>query len=230
MELQGAKLLGVGLYTAADARTLTGVPLARIRRWLRGYAHGTGEDKTWTPPLWRPQLPELGGTLHIGFRDLIELRTVDAFRRAGLSLQQLRRAYEAAQQIVGEERPFSSARFRTDGKKLYLQVVRVSGEPDLIDLLTRQHNFNTVVEPTLKHLEYNEMEAVRWWPAAGRGLVVIDPKRAFGRPIVASTGVSTDAVADAYSLEQSYSRVAADFGMSEKEVRAAVGFERALAA
>lgn len=230
MELQTAKLLGVGLYTAADARSLTGVPMARTRHWLRGYAHGAGKEKAWSPPLWRPQLPEIGGTLHLGFRDLIELRTVDAFRRAGLSLQQLRRAYETAQQIVGEERPFSSARFRTDGKRLYLQIVRGSGEPDLIDLLTRQHNFNTVVEPSLKHLEYDEMEAVRWWPAAGRKLVVIDPKRAFGRPLLARAGISTDALADAYALEQSYSRVATDFGISEKEVRAAVGFEQALAA
>lgn len=230
MELQTARLLGVGLYTAADARSLTGVPPARVRRWLRGYAHGAGKEETWSPPLWRPQLPEIGGILHLGFRDLVELRTIDAFRRAGLSLQQLRRAYQTAQKIVGEERPFSSARFKTDGKKLYLQIVRGTGEPDLIDLLSRQHNFNTVVDPSLKHFEYDEMEAVRWWPAAGRKLVVIDPKRAFGRPIVASTGVSTNAVSDAYALEQSYSRVANDFGISEKEVRAAVDFERALAA
>jgi hypothetical protein len=108
MELQAAKPIGVGLYTAADARSLTGVPIPRIRRWLCGHSLA-GSQQAWRPPLWRPQIPEIGKTLHLSFRDLIELRFVDALRRAGLSLQQLRAAFQAAQHIVGEERPFSSA-------------------------------------------------------------------------------------------------------------------------
>lgn len=87
-----------------------------------------------------------------------------------------------------------------------------------------------MVEPSLRHLDYDEHEAVRWWPPAGGNLVVIDPQRAFGAPIIASAGVPTDVLADAFALEGSYSRIAADFGVSRTEVRAAVRFEQARAA
>ena len=45
--------------------------------------HGAGEDRASYPPVWQRQLPDIDGTLGLGFLDLMEARFVDAFRKAG---------------------------------------------------------------------------------------------------------------------------------------------------
>jgi len=148
----------------------------------------------------------------------------------GLSLQQLRQAHRAAQDLLADERPFSTAAFKTDGRKLYLEFARRTGEPKLIDLLTRQHSFHSVVSPSLNAVEFDSEAAHRWWPEWGGRAIVLDPKRAFGKPILAESGIPTDVLADAYSAEGSYERAAAVFGVKPQDVRAAVKFHQKLAA
>jgi len=168
--------------------------------------------------------------LYLGFRDLVELRVVNRFRLLGLSLQQLRKAHDIAQELLGEERPFSAAAFKTDGTRIYLEIARRTGEPELIDLLTRQQNFHSVVVPSLRSVEFDGDVAVRWWPESGAKAVVLDPKRSFGQPIIASAGIPTGVLADAYLAEGSYARAAAMFGVAARDVKAAVRFQQQIAA
>lgn len=78
---------GSTLYTAGEAARLIDVPAARIRRWLGGYEFRHGNDNRRLEALWTPQVPRLGREVELGFRDLIELKLVDAFEKAGFSLQ-----------------------------------------------------------------------------------------------------------------------------------------------
>jgi uncharacterized protein (DUF433 family) len=72
---------------------------------------------------------------------------------------------------------------------------------------------------------------VRWFPMGEkRKVVVIDPQRAFGRPIVAEGGVPTEVLASAVAAEKSVERVARWYAVSPREVKAAVEFEQRLAA
>jgi uncharacterized protein (DUF433 family) len=223
------KLFGVGLYTASEAGRLAGLPLARLRRWLQGHGYRVRGNIFWSPPLWQPELPRFDDTLHLGFRDLVELRVVDRFRSAGLSLQQLRKAHEIAQGMLDDARPFSTASFKTDGKRLYLEMARRTGEPHLVDLLTRQHSFHTVVAPSLRSVDFDGDAAVRWWPEPARRIVV-DPRRSFGRPILAEAGIATEVLADAYLAEGSFAAAASMYGIPLRDVRAAVSFEHKLSA
>src|SRR3954452_20853070 len=84
---EGASLLGVGLYTASEAERLIKVPAQRIRRWLLGYKFRHDGQTCWSDPLWQPQLSRLGRGVDLGFRDLVELKFVDAFQNAGVSLR-----------------------------------------------------------------------------------------------------------------------------------------------
>ena len=186
-------LLGIGLYTAAEASGLTGIPSLRIRRWLTGYAHGPTNAQTWSDPLWTPQLPRIGTDVALGFRDLMELKFVARFIAAGISLHSIRRALVIGRQMVGDERPFSTTRFRTDGRTIFFQVSREAEEPTLIDLLNRQYAFNRVVEPSFRDIDFGEAAAECRWPMSRRSRVVIDPARNFGHPIVAEYGVPTQA-------------------------------------
>jgi uncharacterized protein (DUF433 family) len=219
-------LFGVGLYTVAEAAGLTGIPAPRIRRWLAGYAHGSRDARSWSDPLWTPQLPRIGQDLTLGFRDLMELRFVARFVAAGISLHSVRRALAIGQQAVGDERPFSTTRFHTGGRTIFLQVSHEVGEPTLIDLLHRQYAFHRLVEPSFRDIDFGEGVAERWWPMSHRSGVVVDPTRNFGHPIVAQHGVPTRTIADAVVVEGSVAKVAKVFDVPVSAVRDALAFER----
>jgi len=214
------KLIGVGLYTAAEASGLTGIPLLRIRRWLTGYARGPNGAQGWSDPLWTPQLPRTGKDVALGFRDLMELKFVASFIAAGITLHSIRRAQVFCRHIIGDERPFSTTRFRTDAWTTLLQ------EPALIDLRNRKSALNRVVGFSFRDIDFGETAAERWWPMSRRSGVVVDPARNFGHPIVAEHGVPTQAIADAVTAEGSVAKVAKLFELPISAVRDALAFER----
>ncbi len=61
-------------------------------------------------------------------------------------------------------------------------------------------------------------------------LVVLDPTRNFGRPIVARHGVPTEILANAAKATGSVAEVARWYEVSEREIQDAVEFEQRLAA
>jgi uncharacterized protein (DUF433 family) len=219
-------LLGVGLYTAAEAARLTGIPADRIRRWLEGYGHGRGDNVGRSGPLWTPQLPRIGREVGLGFRDLMELRFVAGFVTAGIGLQSIRRALVVGREIISDERPFSTKRFRTDGRTIFLQVSKEVGEPTLIDLVSQQYGLHRIMELNCRDIDFGENVPERWWPMSHRSQVVVDPVRNFGQPIVAQHGVPTRAIADAVAAEGSALKVATLFDLPAKAVRDALAFER----
>jgi uncharacterized protein (DUF433 family)/DNA-binding transcriptional MerR regulator len=230
----GPELIGIGLYTAPEAGKLIGVPVARIRRWLLGYAYHRDGERHWSSPLWQPQVPRLGKEVELGFRDLLELRFVDAFTKTGLSLRAIRKALDVAREVTETDHPFATARFRTDGRSIFLRVAGELAdevEPVLIDLLKQQYALNRIVEPSLKDLDFDDGGfASRWWPTGRAKPIVLDPAHAFGRPIIAGVGVTTRALADAAVAEGTVERVARMYEVPVAAVRDAIAFERRLAA
>ncbi len=237
--------VGIGLYTVADAAKLLRIPQRNIRRWLAGYTFVTldGSQKT-MPPLWRPQLPAWERHLELGFRDLIELRFVSAFRNEGLSISTIRRCMDHARTLVGDERPFSTRRFSTDGRTIFISFIEdaMARSPEihsilphaerdrLVDLKTRQYVFRTVIQQTFRDLDLDADAVVRWRPYNGKATIVIDPSRAFGQPVTAETGVPTSALAAAVAAEGCEKRVARLFDVPRNVVADAVQFESELAA
>lgn len=237
--------IGIGLYTVADASALLRIPQRNIRRWLAGYPFIARDgSKRIMPPLWKPQLPAYERHIELGFRDLIELRFVSAFLDKGLGIFTIRRCLEHARAMVGDERPFSTRRFHTDGRTIFLSFVeRAIANPSevlsdvprserlrVIDLKTSQYVFRDVIHQTFKDLDLDADAVARWRPYHGKGTIILDPKRAFGQPIAADSGVATSALADAVAAEGSQKRVAALFNVPRSIVADAVAFERELAA
>jgi len=180
------------------------------------------------PPLWQPQLPPDGNQLQLGFRDLIELRFVQAFIAAGLKLQTIRACIEYAREIVGDDHPFSTQRFQTDGKTIFLESVRGSGEAEVLDLSKKQYAIRQVIERSFKDLDIEDRTVSRWRPFKGKTSIVIDPSRSFGQPIAASYGVPTVTLAQAVAAEGSVSEVERLFEVPASVIRDAVAFEKNL--
>jgi uncharacterized protein (DUF433 family) len=228
--------LGRGAYGAAEAlrlidfrRFLATAPrkISRqtVLRWLGGQDHS---QALWTPE-FRPIQND--DAFDVSFRDLIELRFVKAFRDAGLSLQTIRECFGRAVEVVHDARPFSTRRFRTDGKTIFFEITDGVREGELVDLKYRQNVFHRIVEPSLHDLEFDADVLARWYPLGmSRKSIVIDPDRSFDRPIVSDGGVPTETILRAVEAEGSAQRVARLYELPLGAVRDAVSFEKQLAA
>lgn len=225
-----SSLIGIGLYTVPEAARLTHIPVPRVRRWLAGYRYHLGNTERTSEPLWQPEVPKFGSKIELSFRDLMELRFVHLFLERGLSLQAIRRAIEKAVELFGEDRPLSTQRFRTDGRPIFLEVADEMGEALLFDLKRDQYLFHRIVAPSFKDIEFHDGVPARWWPASERKGIVLDPKRCFGKPILAQYGVPAAALADAYKVRGSFKLVGLDYDVPEKSVREAVAFQERLTA
>lgn len=220
--------LGIGFYTVPEAARLIRMPPRNITRWLGGYAYTSGGETRRMPPLWDPELPANDDRLELGFRDLIELRFIQAFVRENVDLRVIRSCLEAAREAVHDPRPFSTRRFKTDGRTIFLESLKADGGSEMLDLKRGQYVIKAVLEQTFRDLDIEGDVVTRWRPFQGRETIVIDPRRAFGQPIAAEAGVPTVTLADAVKAEGSVERVARLYEVPVAAVRDAVRFEELL--
>jgi uncharacterized protein (DUF433 family) len=131
---------------------------------------------------------------------------------------------------VEDTHPFSTRRFKTDGKRIFLEITDrlAPHETDaaLLDLKSRQRVFQTIVEPSFVDLSFDADVASRWWLLPNKRTIVLDPERSFGQPIVAENGVPTARLAQAAEAEGSVDKVAWLFELKPNVVRDALKFER----
>lgn len=218
------EFLGHGIYDRRDASRLTGASPQLVTRWLRGYRGTAGKAY---PPLWRPEFQQ-AEELTLSFRDLMELHSVWTFRKAGLSGQLLRKAMRRASEIIGVERPFSTSRFKTDGVSIMLELEPVEGEPRMIDIFSSQYQMRQVIEQSLRNVEFDGNQPSLWRPLGRTGGVVIDPRRAFGQPIEEETGIPTQTLAEAVTVEGGEREAARLFEIPPRAVARALSYERRL--
>lgn len=215
------QLVGVGLYTPTEAGRLIGVASSKIIRWLRGHSVGQRSYE----PLWTPQVDLADGSVYLGFRDLIEARAANEFIRAGLSPQAVRKAIDLARQEIGVDRPLSTTVFMTDGRTIFLEQVGTDGETRLLDLFKGQFAFSKIMQRSLRGIEFDGIEPMRWRPLGQAGGVIVDPERAFGQPINEESGVPTSVLKAAFDTCRDLDAVARDWEVPVKAVRQAIAFE-----
>ncbi len=223
--LMSGAATGIGAYTTAEAARLTGVSSSALRRWLFGYSYDHHGPKTVQEPLWQPEYGVDQDEPLLGFRDLIEARMVGSLRQLGIGMPTIRLCLRTAVEIAEDEHPFSSASFRTDGKRLFLERVGEGGRHDVFDLKLRQHTFAKIVERSFLDLEFDERKATRWFLLPRKQTIVADPQRSFGQPIATESGVPTERLAQAVAAEGSVDKVARIFEMAATAVRDALAFE-----
>jgi uncharacterized protein (DUF433 family) len=219
-------LIGVGLYTPTEAGRLLRMPPAKLSRWLRGHKIGN----KFYEPLWQPEVSLGDDRVFLGFRDLMEARVANAFISAGVSAIKVRTAIDVAKEIIGQARPLSTNRFRTDGREIFLHIIKEDEDGEqrehLLNLFRRQFEFNGILDPILKTVEFgSDGNPLIWWPAGRRLNILVDPSRAFGQPIDAASSVPTAVLAAAAEQNGGVRGAAKAYDVSEASVRHAVEFE-----
>jgi len=220
--------LNTGLYTVSEAARLTRIPAGKIRRWIRGYTFRKGESVRHSDAVWQTGIKPLDDKAALSFRDLLELRFVDAFIKAGVSWVTMRRAHTKAQEELKTTHPFCSKRIATDGKNILLKQAEEDSDEALINLVTDQREFSRIVQDFLKELEFSGDDIV-WWPLGKNRQIVVDPRRNFGQPTVAKSGVPATTLARSVKANSSIDIVARWYEAQRDEVRDAVEFEDSLA-
>lgn len=184
-------------------------------------------------PLWRSQIDLQDDKVYLGFRDLMEVRVANALMGVGVSAIRVRAAIEMAREVYGVERPLSTEGFRHNGRDIFMKVIdrdaNGAEREQLLNTFRRQYEFTAVVEPSLKHIEFDKAGTPRlWWPK-GKGIqIVIDPARAFGQPIDASSSVPTSVLAAA-GRYQGVEMAAKAYDVTAAAIRRSMKFEDEIA-
>jgi uncharacterized protein (DUF433 family) len=221
-------LLNTGLYTVPEASRLTRISTGKVRRWIKGYDFRTSGSIRHSDAVWQGEIKPLDNKISLSFRDLLELRFVDAFIRAGVSWRTMRRAHTKAQDELETTHPFCSNRIATDGKNILMRQAKEDSDEALINLLTDQKEFPRIVETFLKELEFSGNDII-WWPLGRQRQIVLDPKRNLGQPTLTKSGVPAATLARSAKANSSQEIVARWYEVHPDEVRDAVEFEESLA-
>ncbi len=120
--------------------------------------------------------------------------------------------------------PFALKGLMTSGRTL----IKSLNEDILLELGTRgQTAFSKVLEPFCAGLDFDQASSLasRYFPLGREHPVVVDPRRAFGRPVIEGTNLTTEAVMSLLRGGESAENVAESFRISTEAVLAAKAFE-----
>lgn len=214
-----------GFYTVNEAARLLGMEgQSKINRWLRPTVSGA-------EPVIKRDYPKLGRKHEISFLDLVEVKFVEHFRVARISMQALRTASRNARERLGVSHPFASGgvKFQSDRKKVFLETARATGDRELLDLMTNQVVMYDVIERSFaSDLSFDASGLARMWrPAINVAPnVIVAPAFAFGRPVISRRNVPTRVLYDSFRAHRGDARVVADwFDIEPGEVNEAILFE-----
>lgn len=210
---------GVPIYTAADAARNLGVPESTFRSWSHGYVRHTSSNQVRSEGFVTTR-PATRGHPVIPFVGLVEGMVAAAFRKAGVPLQQLRRALRILEDQIGLEHALASRRLSTDGGRILYDYTQKEGYEELAVVVTGQRVFADVVRDYLTRISYAPDDYAHRLvlPVTSKPLIEVDPQRNFGRPRFIHGGAPVAAVLDRFRAGESLSDVAKDFGVSQADI------------
>lgn len=161
----------------------------------------------------------------VPFVGLAEALVTHSFRRAGASMQYVRKALTALRKETGLEHAFASRRLYSHGAAILFDYAEgPEDEKDLAEIVTKNRVFTDIVRDHLKLISYADDE----WPtrivlpftedSSERPVVEVDYTRAFGQPLFVRGGARVQDVLDRFTAGDPLDSVAEDFGVPEGDV------------
>jgi uncharacterized protein (DUF433 family) len=214
-------------YGLMEAARYLKLPAPTLRSWVAGRAYPKAKGVGHFRPLIHPPQSQPPG---LSFWNLIEAHVLRSLRTEhGVTIRALREALDYAERRLKIDRLLLSKELRTDAGRLFLDKYG-----QLIDLpASGQLAMRLVFDEHLKRVEWDEWKfPVRLYPFVSADTpaprtIAIDPKIAFGRPVIARAGISTAAIAGRIDAREPATEIAADYDLTVEEVEQAVLYERA---
>jgi uncharacterized protein (DUF433 family) len=217
---------GAPAYSLAEAAHFIKLPVATLRSWVVGRPYPTKGGTRGFKPLIEParrKPPQLS------FQNLVEAHVLRSLRTEhGVSLKDVRKALAFAEDRLRIDRLLLDRRLCADAGRLFLDEYG-----KLIELsASGQLAMRTVFEQHLRRIDWSDAGLVaRLHPflassaAIDARPIAIDPKIAFGRPIVSRKSISTRAIADRLDAGESVEDLADDYELQPEEIEQAVLYE-----
>ncbi len=208
------------LYAVSDAARILNLPSATARAWSLGRRYPTESgEKTWMP------LIEIAdkASKRLSFANLVELHVLSVLRGKQVRCEKIRTARKFISQQMKTSHPLADVDTHTDCVDVYVEYMGM-----LLNASLSQRVLREAVESRLERIERNqEGLAARLFPITTRSdsrAIVIDPQRRFGRAVLASCDIETDAIASRFRAGDSVRELAKDLGVTETDVEEALRF------
>ncbi|SFD67739.1 DUF433 domain-containing protein [Roseivivax sediminis] len=214
--------LFAGFFSVPETAKLVHAKSAAIRGWLNGYPNSQAG-----PVIDR----DFKDTRTLSFLDLMEVRFVAFFRSQGVPMRTLRDAAARARAdwCVSHPLALESEHYVTDRKKVFATVAAESGDRVTWDMASGQHEMWDTIEQTIQAgvvFDPKSFLATRWRPAPQQfPNIVIDPKIAFGKPVIEGIRIPTSVLFRQWQSERKAATVARLFKVETSDVETAVGYE-----
>lgn len=197
-------------YSLSEAAHWLGLGRGTLRVWVRGQDDPTQNRRRRAQPVVRPASAE---PLSLSFWNLVECSVLATIRKHHeVPLPAVRRALDFVGRKLGTRRPLIDQEFRTDGVGLFVEHL---GE--LVDASKQgQLAMREILEAGLARIERDaEGLAARLFPwrrdPSEPRIVSVDPRVAFGQPVLAATRVPVDVIFDRYRAGDSMELLAVDY-------------------
>jgi len=124
---------------------------------------------------------------------------------------------------IGVEHALASKRLYTDGAEVLFDYANKHGEREVMELVvvrTQQRQFSEVVKGYLKRIHYGGdgwADSVRL-PTYANSEVIVDPRIAFGLPLVVHGGARVEDLVDRFQAGDSVKEIAVDFSVPPDQV------------
>lgn len=218
------------LYSLREAARIVRIPPATLRSWVIGRPYPTRSGTQSWPPLVRIADP---AARRLSFTNLVELHVLSVLRgRRGVRVRNIRKALRFIQEQMGTEHPLADVDTSTDEIDVYVEFFG-----QLWNASQAQRVLRPSLDRYLKRIERDErglarrlFPIVRTGEHPGPRLVVIDPERRFGRPVLDRAGIETSIVAERFRAGESVRQLAEDFTIEPEAIEEALRFEELLRA
>jgi len=223
-------LAEVPSYSAAEAARILDLPFSTVRNWSFGQS---GQLHTGQRRRFAAVIPAADTRKRLlSFANLCELHVLSAIRREHrVSLPTVRKSLDYVRRRLDSDRPLLQREFLTNGVSLFVEhaseLLNVSSEG--------QTALRGEFERALARIERDRRgRPIRLFPFSRSRdaseeqpqVVAVDPTIAFGRPMLARAGVRTEVIVSRFNAGDEPADMAADYGVSEKDILEALRYER----
>jgi uncharacterized protein (DUF433 family) len=212
-------------YSFGEAAHYLSMPTATLRAWCVGQKQGDKKEFV--------RLIDLDGAPKEGlsFLNLVEAHVLASIRRIhNVSLLKVRDALDFVKSDLKIDRPLLSPKFQTDGLDLFVEELT-----SVLNVTTRVYSFEEIMRAYLKRIRRDVRGVpVKLYPFVRKedtekanppAPIEIDPRVAFGRPVLIGRAVPTAVLADRFKGGDSIEDLAGDFEVTPAAIQEAIRCE-----
>jgi len=213
-------------YSISDVAKYLRIPSGTIRSWTVGRHYPISNGSNFFKPLivTKDLKPRL-----LSFTNLVEIHVLRAIRKHHkIQLDKVRIALDYIDEQFQVSHPLVRERFRTDGVDLFIErygsLINASkcGQTDMKDAFNAHLER---IEPDDTGLAIKLYPFTRSHEEDNPRIVVIDPRIAFGRLVIADTGIATTILAERYQAGDSIEDLAYDYDCDRLKIEEAIRCE-----